>query len=331
MRLAGLLALATSAVTLGLASPAHAADPTVTTVTKCGYLEVTIVWDTNTTASVSFYADAGSEENIPVRAGTNVYRLYSRDGSSGLLEIEDPAPGEGTWKFSMDYREPAGCKLPQLAFRYEPVCGGKVLVTVTNTGEVPAEDMAFYRRHSTVHSMPRELAVGGLTFPIGTTHVLVDKLDGDLSALDVERNVQAGRYWAGRPPMVRYVQPGGCTGAPTVSLAASCTGVDITTTPNDAPITTEVLGQADTAPRAGTGRHLDMAAGEGLLVKSGGTVASAFAYQRPADCSPASASAGPILAVTGGRTMLPLVAGSALLLLGIVTLALARRRRHVNG
>jgi LPXTG-motif cell wall-anchored protein len=116
-----------------------------------------------------------------------------------------------------------------------------------------------------------------------------------------------------------------------VTVAAACTGgVDLTSTPHDAALTTQVLGQPHDPERTGTERHVDLAKGEALLVKSGETVVSAFVYQGAGACRNTPGPNNPGLPTTGGRTMMILGAGSALLLVGTLALLFARRRRVTN-
>jgi LPXTG-motif cell wall-anchored protein len=323
-RFATRLALLVAALGFGLATPAQAqpnpTPPTVSIVTKCGYLEITIDSPTPNTASMTFLAGAGGVTDVPIKAGVNVFKLYAADLSSGYLVIG----GERAYWFGLDYREPEGCKVPKLSFAFTMACGGKALVTVTNTGEVPAEDIFIFRRQSFSPApfAKRELVAGGLTFPVGTSYVLVDKLTDEYPYIMVNRDIDAGVYWASRPNDPRYQPPAGCAAAPKVTVAAACTGgVDITGGPANAALTTYVLGQPNDPERIGSARHVDLAKGEALLVKSGETVIDAIVYQGPPTCT------GPDLPVTGSGTMLYLMAGSGLLLLGSFALVFARRRR----
>ncbi|HZM84018.1 MAG TPA: hypothetical protein VFC19_50510 [Candidatus Limnocylindrales bacterium] len=290
---------------------------------------ITIVSPAATTADFGYLAGAGAVNDVDVKAGTNVFRLAAHPGDSGYISINI---SDGAPIFPMTYVAPEGCKHSRLSFEFVHACGAQTLIKVINSGEAAAEGMFVYRRDNSSPPLrpKRQLVAGDLTFPVGASYVLVDKLVGEFQSFMIDQGVDTGNLWPYGPVQRSYREPAGCAAAPEVSAAAPCTGgLDITSTPADAVLTTLVLGQPNDPERTGTARHVDLAKDEALLVKSGDMIVAAFVYQGPASCAPPAPlpSPEPILAVTGDRTSVPLFVGSGLLLVGTVTLAFARRRR----
>ncbi len=319
-RLAAVAAVVIPSALAALAAPAFAI-PTVSVVSKCGYVEITINSDVETTADMNWYADGGTRDNVPIHVGVNVFTLTVNESTSGLLTVN---LGESGVHEDLSYVKPEGCHQPILRFKYQMLCGAKALVTVNNIGDAPAGHFSIYRRDVRPSIDVEEPIIDDVTVPVGTSYFLADKLTDFMTAISPRRGTDLAQQTVQGGTI--YQEPDGCADAPKVAFAATCTGVNITTVPPDAQITTVVKGQSD--DRLGSDKTVAMSTGEALLVKSGDNVIDGFVYKKSSSCDTPPGTGGGTLPKTGSPAIRISMVGLGLVLIGAILIGVRRRVRR---
>lgn len=341
-RLTAVAALAAPILIAGLAEAAHASPSLVSVESKCGYAEITIDSDIQTTLTANFYGGGGTLIGRQVTLGTNVYRLMANSGTGGGVITIANGPGAGDQWHPFTYERPEGCLQANLSARIELACDDTAVITVINTGDVPAQDVSFSRPTG----MPgqAEIVADGLTVPVGESRFVAEGVGGTASRRPSTVRWGDTSIWERE----QYIESTDCASVPEVHITDTCTGVDVVTTPADATIGAAVFGRT-TAERPAEAGRIELADGESVLVRSGDTLITAHRFTRasceptpapsdptPAPSTPATPPAGDpdvptattadTLAVTGLPTGAIIATGLALVALGMLIPVAVRRR-----